>query len=248
MAGSIVDRIRATVENSGSARKEIFFQKANSKKRVRFLQEIDEAISIVFHDKYGTMQPTPCAAHFGQVCKYCGDSEIKAREKYALTIYNYDDRQVQVFLHYANRNSPLPALVSMLDNYSTIMDRDYIIQRIGERTDTQYALIPQDRAPFKAKEKALSRKQILKLVFEAFGERTTFDPNEMNQNSGNGKNKRARDEDDDDEPWDEEPKKVVDSDYEDDDDDLDTLEEDEEEEEKPKKKTGTRPTNNGKKK
>lgn len=210
----MVEQMRKRVETSGKARRDVFRLKAvGEKRRVRFLCELDDAFPINFHDKFNKLMPTPCKSHVGELCEYCGDTELRTREQYAVSVYNYDERQVQVFIFAANRSTPYPHLLALLDSYGTIMDRDYVISRTGSGTDTAYAVIPGDKAQFKIREKTLTQKQVLEIVFSAFGD-VDFDTSKL---GGNSKKKDDDDDEDEDPPFDEEN-------------------EEEEEEEKPRRK------------
>lgn len=251
---SMVEQMKKRVENSGKARRDVFRLKQGEKRRVRFLCELDDAYPINFHDKFNKLMPTPCKSHVGERCEYCGDTELRTREQYAVSVYNYDERQVQVFLYAANRSTPYPPLLALLDNYGTIMDRDYVITRTGGGTDTAYAVIPGDKAQFKIREKAFTKKQMLEVVFSAYGD-ADFDPSKLG--GGKKQNEDAddeppfdEDEEDEEEEKEKKPKpkpkrKPVENADDDSTDDEDLFDEDEDEEEKKPKKNG-KPEKNGK--
>lgn len=48
----IVDQIRSEAKNAGANKKKMFYTKDGSKRRVRFLTDMEEAKIIVFHDSF----------------------------------------------------------------------------------------------------------------------------------------------------------------------------------------------------
>ena len=79
-----------------------------------------------------------------------------------------ETKRKELFVFKANKCSPIPALVSMYETYGTICDRDFVIQRNGSGTETNYSVVPMDKKRFKLDENAYSKKKVLKMLLEAF--------------------------------------------------------------------------------
>lgn len=223
---SLVESMKERINRSGSKKSLIFYLKKDGKCRVRFLQDMEEGIKVQYHDKFGEFSH-PCLSYYGKKCPNCKNAEARHVDNFVWSIWNYETKRVELFMFKASKASPIPSLISMFENYGTICDRDYVIQRNGEGFDTNYSVIPMDKKKFKGEEEAFSKKKVLKMLLEA-------------ATLGNDEDV---DDDDDEEEEDEEevkPKKKASkkSKYEEEDDedeDLDEDEDDEEEEEKPKK-------------
>lgn len=222
-AKSLVDVMKERISNSGKSKGSIFYVKKDGKIRVRFLQDMEEGMMVTFHDKWKEFNH-PCLSYYGKECPNCKNSEARTSENYIWSVYNYETKQVELFIYKANKCSPIPSLISMYESYGTICDRDYVIQKHGEGTDTNYSVVPMDKKAFKGEHEAFEKKKVYAMLLKAF-------PCE---------DLDADDVDDDEE---EPPKKAKKSakkpepepeedDEEEDEDDED--EEDEEEEEKPK--------------
>src|SRR5690554_4476012 len=90
---SIIQVIKDRIKNSGSGKQGIFYLRADTKKRIRFLADLDDAVKVVFHDKWGEVN-TPCLKHYGKSCKYCKRDDIRTRDNFAWPVYSYDDKKV----------------------------------------------------------------------------------------------------------------------------------------------------------
>lgn len=257
--GGILDEMRNRIRNSGSGKGKMFYLKDRDKKRVRFLSDIDAAVKVPFHDKWGELNE-PCRELVGKTCPNHDRDDIRTKDNFAWPVYNYDQKEVQVFLYKANQNSPIPNLIAMYEAYGTITDRDYTISRAGSGTDTTYSLVPLDKGKFKFadKFKALSKKAILELVFKAFKnedeeeEEDEEDDDEEEEGETPKKGKKKEDKKPAKKggkkspPWEEEDDEDEEDDDEDDgedddeeDDDEDEEEDDEEDEEPVKKKSSS---------
>ena len=223
---SLVESMKERINRSGSKKSLIFYLKKDGKCRVRFLQDMEEGIKVQYHDKFGEFSH-PCLSYYGKKCPNCKNAEARHVDNFVWSIWNYETKRVELFMFKASKASPIPSLISMFENYGTICDRDYIIQRNGEGFDTNYSVIPMDKKKFKGEEEAFSKKKVLKMLLEA-------------ATLGNDED----DDDDDEEEEDEEEVKTKKkaskkSKYEEEDDEDEDLDEDEDEEdeEKPKKKS-----------
>lgn len=166
---SVIDQMKQRILNSGRSAGKLFRIKSGEKKRFRFLNEADQGVQIVIHDKFPEVT-TPCAQQFGKPCPYDKMSydEIRTRDNYAWSIWDYEAKEVKIWMWKANDRTPIPSLISYYENYGTILDRDYVLERRGEKFDTSYTLVPQDKSRFTgAKVKPMTAKEIMNTVAQA---------------------------------------------------------------------------------
>lgn len=183
---SLIDKIKSDVKKAGANRGKFIYFKEGEKQRIRFLTDMDDGMEVVFHDSFEKGVNVPCQEIFGKDCDYCDDDELRTRSQYLWSVYNYETKEVQIFMFPVNSFSPVPALMAMYENYGTLTDRDYVISRQGKQTNTSYSVVPMDKAKFRnEKAKAYSESQILKMLAKAY----------------------PTDDDDDDDEEDEKPKK-----------------------------------------
>lgn len=166
-AKSLVDLMKDRISNTGGKKSSFFYLRADKKVRIRFLQDLEDGVQITFHDKWGEFNH-PCLSYYGKSCPNCDNSEARTADNFAWSVWNYESKKVEVLMFKANRSSPIPSLVSMYENYGTILDRDFVIERKGSGIETAYSVIPIDKAAFKGTAKPLTKKKILELAFEAF--------------------------------------------------------------------------------
>lgn len=182
----LIDKIKNDVKKSGTSKSKFVYVKDGTKLRVRFLTDMDDGMEITFHDSYERGINVACKEHFGKACEYCDDEDLRTRSQYVWSVWNYEAKEVQLFMFPVNSFSPVPALMAMWENYGTLTDRDYVISRAGKQTSTSYSVVPMDKVKFRnEKAKAYSESQILKMIAKAF----------------------PYDDDDEDEDYDDEPKK-----------------------------------------
>jgi hypothetical protein len=167
---SILNNIKKGVANSGSNKGKVLYFKDGSKLRIRFLAEIEDGIEIGRHDKFDD------GVDFFDQERINGEAheleeadDVRHRKSYIWPVWDYDAKEVKLFIGYANNFSPLPALIGMYESYGTILDRDYVITRNGSQLNTSYTVVPMDKVKFKnSKAKALSEKKILAILDKAF--------------------------------------------------------------------------------
>ena len=221
---SLMKSIKKDISNakSGGGFNNFFSLKGTGAKcRVRFLQDFEEGLEVTFHDKFKVCQH-PCLTYYGLDCPNCGNSDVRTSNNYIWQIYNYETKKVELFMFKANKSSPINALINIYEEFDSITDKDLIIIRNGEGTDTTYNVLPGREAPFKKETKKFTKKQIfdlLKKVYNTVGVDETiedYDDGSSDDEEEKPKKKKAK-------------KKVIEE--EDDDDEFD-----EDEEEKPKKK------------
>lgn len=165
----LVDKIKNDVKKSGTNKGKIMYFRPDQKMRVRFLSDMDEGFEIVFHDSYNRGITVPCQETFGEPCPFCEDEELRTRSQYIWSVYDYESKEVKLLMFPVSNCSPVPALVAMNDQFGTLVDRDYIITRLGKNTNTSYSVIPMDKNKFRnPKAKALSKSAVYKIIKEAY--------------------------------------------------------------------------------
>lgn len=165
----LIDNIKGEVKKAGSNRGKFIYFKENEKVRVRFLCDMEEGMEVTFHDSFEKSVNVPCQEIFGRDCKYCEDDSLRTRNQYVWSVWNYDRKEVQLFMFAVNNCTPIPALVAMYENYGTLTDRDFVITRTGKGQGTTYSVVPMDKVKFRNdKAKPFSEKAILKMLDKAF--------------------------------------------------------------------------------
>lgn len=168
MAG-LIDSIKNDVKRAGANKSKFIYFREGVKQRVRFLTDMDDGMEITFHDSFERSINVPCQEVFGRSCPYCEDEGVRTRSQYAWSVYNYETKEVQVFMFPVNNCSPVPALMAMYENYGTITDRDYVISVSGKQQNKTYSVVPMDKVRFRnEKAKAFSEATILKMLDKAF--------------------------------------------------------------------------------
>lgn len=209
----LVDKIKADAKKSGSNKGKFIYFREGTKLRVRFLQDMDDGMEITFHDSYEQGINVPCQEHFGRDCPYCDDDSIRTRSQYLWSVWNYEAKEVQLFMFPVNNCSPIPALMAMYENYGTICDRDYVISVSGKQTTKSYSVVPMDKVKFRnVKAKPYSEAQVLKMLDKAWPcDDVDYDDDDEEEapkkkapkKTGKASTKRPvdDDEDEDDEDW-----------------------------------------------
>lgn len=166
---SILSKIKKGVKQSGTNKGKVLYLKPDSKVRVRFLQDVEDAVIAKKHDSFEKGIDVLCQKHVGKKCKYCKDDSLRTREHYVWSVWDHDAKEVKLFLGLPNNFSPLPALIGMYEAYGTLLDRDYVINRTGSGTNTSYSAVPMDKVKFKnTKAKPYSEKKVIDILSKAF--------------------------------------------------------------------------------
>lgn len=208
----LVDKIKADVKKSGQNKSKFIYFREGTKQRLRFLTDMDDGMEVTFHDSFEKSVVAPCQEHFGRNCPYCNDDSLRTRSQYVWSVYNYDAKEVQLFMYPVNNCSPIPALMAMYENYGTITDRDFIISVSGKQQNKTFSVVPMDKVKFRNdKAKPYSEKAILKMLDKAFPcdiedeEDEDENPKKRAPKSiGNKKTHKPELEEDDEEEWEEE--------------------------------------------
>ena len=165
----LLDKIKQDAAKSGQNKSKFFYVRENEKKRIRFLQDMEDGFEVVFHDNYEAGINVPCRENFGKTCPYCDEEGLRTRTLYAWSVWDYEAKEVKVFMFAMNNCSPLGSIAAMYENYGTLLDRDYVIQKTGKQQNTTYSVIPMDKQKFRnEKAKAFSKSAFLKTLDKAF--------------------------------------------------------------------------------
>lgn len=223
----LVDKIKADVKKSGQNKGKFIYFREGVKQRVRFLTDMDDGMEVTFHDSFEKSINVPCQEHFGRNCPHCGDDSLRTRSQYVWSVYNYETKEVQLFMFAVNNCSPIPALMAMYENYGTICDRDYVISSSGKQQSKTFSVVPMDKVKFRNdKAKPFSEKAILKMLDKAFPcetddededdeEETKSSKKRAPKSTGSKKSSRKQeveedDDDDYDESWEDEDDDAID--------------------------------------
>ncbi len=221
----LVDKIKADVKKSGQNKGKFIYFREGQKQRIRFLTDMDDGMEVTFHDSFERGVNVPCQEIFGKSCNYCEEEGLRTRSQYIWSVYNYETKEVQLFMFAVNNCSPIPALMAMFENYGTITDRDYVISVSGKQQNKTFSVVPMDKVKFRnEKAKPYSEKAILKMLDKAFPCDDVDDEDEEEdetpkkrapKSTGNKKARKSEpepeeDEDDYDEEWEDEEEEVVD--------------------------------------
>lgn len=240
----MLEVIKNKIANSGKGFGDIFGLSDGKKAKIRFLSDFEDTVPVNLHDKWGELMPQICFKYLGKKCEYCDRDDIRTRENYVWTIYDYEQKKVLLFMYPATDSSPIPGMISAYETYGTLLDRDYVITRKGSGKDTKYVVMPLDKSKFKNhKARALTEDEIYEKLFgmtnidlddlEDLDEDELEDDEELEEDEDVDEDEDEFDEDEDDEDDEEEEDETEDE-------DEDDYEEDEEEEEVKQKKPSKR--------
>lgn len=209
----LVDKIKNDVKKAGTNKGKFIYFREGIKQRIRFLTDMDDGMEVVFHDSFEQGVNVPCQEVLGKSCPYCDEEGLRTRSQYIWSVYNYETKEVQLFMYPVNNCSPIPALMAMYENYGTITDRDYVISVSGKQQNKTFSVVPMDKVKFRnEKAKAFSEKAILKMLDKAYPCEIDEDEDEDEapkkrapKSMGNKSSKKAKvEEDDEEEDWEEE--------------------------------------------
>lgn len=176
----LISNMKRDISQAGGSRSKIFYVKSGSKRRVRFLTDAEDGLEVTFHDSFEQGINCMCLEEIGQDCPYCGDDTLRTRKMYVWAVWDYDSNEVRLMCYAANSFTPAPAIASMYENYGTLLDRDFVIERTGEKQNTSYTVIPMDKTRFRTSKesKVPSKKEMLKILAKAFPP----DPDDVDSN------------------------------------------------------------------
>lgn len=165
----LLDKIKSDVAKSGSNKGKFIYFREGQKVRIRFLNDMDDGMEVKFHDSFERGINVPCQELFGRNCAYCEDDDLRTRSQYVWSVYDYESKEVKLFMFAVNNCSPIPALMAMYETYGTLTDRDYVITVTGKQQNKTFSVVPMDKNKFRnEKAKPYSEKSILKMLDKAF--------------------------------------------------------------------------------
>lgn len=165
----LVDKIKQDVKRSGQNKGKFIFFREGQKIRIRFLTDMDDGMEVTFHDSFERSVNVPCQDLFGRGCPYCEEEGLRTRSQYIWSVYDYEAKEVKLFMFPVNNCSPVPGLMAMFENYGTLTDRDYIISVSGKQTNKTFSVVPMDKVKFRnEKAKPYAEKAILKMLDKAW--------------------------------------------------------------------------------
>ena len=164
----LFDEIKQDVKKAGQTKSDFIYFRPDEKVRIRFLNDLEDGMKVVFHDHFDRKINVPCQETFGKKCSYCNDDTLRTRNMYIWSVWNYEQEKVQLFMFAVNNCSPIPPVTAMYETYGTITDRDYVITCVGKGKDKSYTVVPMDKSAMKTKAKAFSEKQIYEMLQKAY--------------------------------------------------------------------------------
>jgi hypothetical protein len=165
----LIDDIKNQVKKQGANKGKFLYLKPGVKVRVRFLQDMEEGIKVLFHDSYALGVNVPCQEIYNRECKHHDNEDLRHRDMYMWTVWDHDAKEERILLAAVNQCSPIPSLVSMYETYGTLLDRDYVLTKVGSGQGSSVSVVPMDKAKFKNKEaKPFSESKMLKLLDKAY--------------------------------------------------------------------------------
>lgn len=190
MSNGLLNKIKNDVKRSGSNKRKLIYFRDGSKIRVRFLTDMDDGMEVKFHDNFEAGINVPCQETFGRDCPYCEDEDsVRTRSQYIWSVWNYEAKEVQLFMFPVNNCSPIPALMAMYETYGTLCDRDYVITQVGKQQNKTFSVVPMDKNKFRnEKAKPFSEKSVLKILDKAF----PFDDDEMDDDDYEVEDKKSK--------------------------------------------------------
>lgn len=205
----ILDHIKQDVKKSGNNKSKIIYFREGEKKRVRFLNDMEDGMEVVMHDSFDKGINVPCREAFGEECEFCGNDDLRTRSNYIWSVWDYDANEVKLLMQAVSRCSPIPALMAMYENYGTLCDRDYVITSTGRQVAKTFSVIPMDKQKFRnQKAKPYTEKQILSILSKAFPYEDAEDEDDEFEKPKKKTKKPAKNDstDSDDNDWDDDEK------------------------------------------
>lgn len=194
----LLDKIKQDAKNAGGNKGKFFYVKDGDKRRIRFLQDMEDGKEITFHDSFEANVNIPCQEIFGRKCAYCDEEGLRTRVLYAWSVWDYDAKNVKILMYAMNNCSPVGAIAAAYETYGTLLDRDYVISCTGKGKDKVMNVMPMDKEKFRNdKAKPFSEKAFFEILDKAYPDEYSDDNNEpkMKKKSAVKKSKEVEDDD-----------------------------------------------------
>ena len=88
--------LKKEISKSGTSKGKFLFFRPDSKIRVRFLTDMEDGMEIKFHDSYALGINVPCQEIYGRRCPYCDNEDLRTRNMYVWSVYDYDSKEVKL--------------------------------------------------------------------------------------------------------------------------------------------------------
>ena len=99
----ILDHIKQDVKKSGNNKSKIIYFREGEKKRVRFLNDMEDGMEVVMHDSFEKGINVICREAFGEECEFCGDEDLRTRSNYIWSVWDYDANEVKLLMQAVSR-------------------------------------------------------------------------------------------------------------------------------------------------
>lgn len=166
MALNLIKKMKENIAKSGSSQRDVMYIAADSVKRVRFLQELDQGFEFQFHSNWDPKIYTLCKdPEDHENCELC-EQGIGIIENFVWSVWDYDSNSVRLLVFKASGISPVPSLIEMYEEFGTIMDRDYKIKKVGKGMGSSFVVTPLDKAKFNNKKAKAKTELEVKDIFE----------------------------------------------------------------------------------
>lgn len=218
----LLDSIKNDVKKAGTNKGKFLFFKDGTKLRIRFLSDMEDGLEVPFHDSFAKSINLPCQEVFGRECKYCEMEDVRTRNQYVWSVWDYEAKEVKLLMFAVNNCTPIPSLAAFYETYGTLCDRDYVITRTGKGQSTSYSVVPMDKVKFRNdKAKPFSKAKTLQMIDKAYSDDDAEDEDEdleeekpeKKRKSKPSSSKKPKNDDADD--WDEDESEEDENDYED---------------------------------
>ena len=196
----LLDKIKQDAQKTGGSKGKFFYVKDGDKRRVRFLQDMEDGLEITFHDSFEANINVPCRELFGKSCPYCEEEGLRTRVQYAWCVWDYEAKEVKIFMFPMNNCSPVGQIAAAYETYGTLLDRDFVISRSGKQQNTQYSVMAMDKEKFRNdKAKPLSKKAFLEVLDKAYPDEYSDGDDEVKMKPKSAKKSKQVEEDEEDE-------------------------------------------------
>lgn len=207
----ILNRIKEESKKSGQSKGKFIYFREGEKKRIRFLTDFEDGMEITFHDSYEKGINVPCQTMYGKDCEYCEMEGLRTRSLFAWSVWDYDAKEVKIFMQAVNNCTAIPAIMALYESYGTLLDRDLVITKTGKQQNTTFAVVPQDKNSFKnTKAKPLSETAVLKFLAKAYPDENAEEEDEEDDYEEEEKSTKKKGKSSKDEDWEESTDDAVD--------------------------------------
>ena len=165
---NLVQLMKQKIAQSGGSRSKVLYFKPDTAKRIRFLQELDTGEEFLFHSDFNNKVYELCKdPEDHEDCPLCQQG-VTLKSEYCWSVWDYDANEVRIFKSRVTSQSAAPALISMYDEFGTIMDRDYKIKKVGTGQSSSFTVLPLEKEKFRIKAKPFNRAEMLDILTKAY--------------------------------------------------------------------------------